>query len=116
MTGFPEPLMGTPKLAITIDFLVDAVVIKLDGDMDLDAEAAMKAAVARGLARAGPATALLVDVAGVSFADSSGLRSLMLARQAALDRGVNFTLRAPTKGVVRKRLTLAGLAKVFGYH
>lgn len=59
---------------------------------------------------------LLVDVAGVSFADSSGLRSLMLARQTALDRGVNFTLRAPTNGVVRKRLTLAGLAQVFGYH
>lgn len=42
MTGFPEPLTGAPKLTITMDFLAETVVINLVGELDLDAEPAMK--------------------------------------------------------------------------
>jgi anti-anti-sigma factor len=102
----------TPKLVITIDVVPARVIIKIVGEIDVDAELTMKAAVNRGTARPEAASMLLVDVAGVSSVDSSGLRSLMFARQAALDRGLGFELRAPPKGVVRKRLTEAGLASL----
>jgi anti-anti-sigma factor len=102
----------TAKVAITIDVVPARVIVKIVGELDVDAELTMKAAVNRGTARPNAASMLLVDVAGVSSVDASGLRSLMFARQAALDRGLGFELRAPLKGTVRKRLTQEGLASL----
>ena len=102
----------TPKLAITIQAVSARVVIKIVGELDVDSELTMTAAVNRITVRPDAASMLLVDVAGVSSIDSSGLLALMFARQAALDRGLGFELRAPAKGIVRKRLTEQGLASL----
>jgi anti-sigma B factor antagonist len=99
-----------------MDFPPRAVVVSLVGEMDLSTEAVVKAALARGLAHTDSTTMLQVDVAGVSFIDSSGLRSLILARQEVLDHGLDFALRAPEHGVVGRRLALCGLGHVFGVH
>jgi anti-anti-sigma factor len=116
MGGFPEQTVAAPQLAITMDFPPRAVVVSLVGEMDVSTEAVVKAALARGLAHTDPTMMLQVDVAGVSFIDSSGVRSLILARQAVLDHGLDFALRAPAHGVVGRRLTLCCLDRVFGIH
>jgi anti-anti-sigma factor len=111
---FSEQLIAAPQLAITMDFPPGAVIVRLVGEMDLSTEVAVKGAVARALVQTDPSMMLQVDVADVSFIDSSGLRSLILARQAALDHGTDFALRAPAGGLVGRRLNLCGLNRIFG--
>jgi anti-sigma B factor antagonist len=71
--------------------------------------------LARGFeeALAGGATSLIVDVAGVSFIDSSGLRVLVQTRQRVTDAGGTLELRQPTDTVVRL-LELTGLQDLLG--
>ena len=50
-----------------------------------------------------------LDLAGVSFIDSSGLRVLVEAHQARVDRGARLALRAPS-AAVQRLLEISGLA------
>jgi anti-sigma B factor antagonist len=111
---FLEQSIASPELAIAIAFPPRAVVLTIVGEIDLSTEVAVKTAVARGLAHSDPTMMMQIDVAGVSFIDSSGVRSLLLARQAVLDHGLEFALRAPADGLVARRLNLCGLNQVFG--
>jgi anti-sigma B factor antagonist len=51
----------------------------------------------------------VLDLAGVSFIDSSGLRALVEAHQARFDRGSRLLLRSPS-AAVQRLLEISGLA------
>jgi anti-sigma B factor antagonist len=108
----PAPVQRTPPEAegavrVTID----------DGDPSHplalilgDIDAAGSAAIAERIRRVCPSDAhLRLDLAGVGYLDSSGVRLLaeLAARQAA--GGGDLTVRAPAGGPVHRVLVLTGL-------
>ena len=52
---------------------------------------------------------LVLDMAGVSFIDSSGLRILIEAHQTRIDADSSFTLRSPS-AAVQRLLEISGLS------
>jgi anti-sigma B factor antagonist len=52
---------------------------------------------------------LMVDLAGVTFIDSSGLRILVEAHQARIDADASLTLRSPS-AAVQRLLEISGLS------
>ena len=85
----------------------DGVVVA-EGDIDLAGGPLLDAAI---LQVEGP-KALVIDLAGVEFIDSSGLRSLLAASRRAEGRGTRVVLRAPSAGVVRL-LSITGTTDQF---
>jgi len=57
-------------------------------------------------------TAVIVDMSGVTFMDSSGLRVLVEAQQRAEAGGPSLVLRSPSRQITRL-LDLAGLTENF---
>ena len=112
MTSLTIPLSGASRLAITTELDGDSVVIRLVGEMDVLTETAISSSLSRVVAGTG-VNSLQVDVTGVSFIDSYGLRSLILARETALQHEVGFTLHRTPLSVVGKRLRLTGLDGLF---
>jgi anti-sigma B factor antagonist len=85
-------------------------VIHLRGDLDPATAPALDAALAD--AAADPeVNSIAIDLSGLSFLDSSGLRVFVVAREAMRARGAAFTLRAPTANV-RRLLDVTGLGEV----
>ncbi len=58
------------------------------------------------------ASTIVVDLAGLSFLDSSGISALVVARRAILAEGPDrqFVVTRPTE-IVRKALEVVGLSK-----
>ena len=54
---------------------------------------------------------IVVELAGLSFIDSTGLGALIFGFQRARDAGIAFSLAHPTRGV-RQVLVLSGLLEV----
>jgi anti-sigma B factor antagonist len=67
-----------------------AVVIALRGELDLAGAAALEQELAR--LEDEPATTVLLDLRGVSFMDSSGLRVIAVASQRTQDLGRRLAL------------------------
>ncbi|HBX08727.1 MAG TPA: anti-sigma factor antagonist [Candidatus Microthrix parvicella] len=86
------------------------VVLVLDGEMDMTSAPVVEAAVDE-VAQNG-ADSLSFDLSSVGFIDSSGLRSLLLARQRFGDRNDSVTLRSPQHSTVRL-LEVAGVLDHF---
>lgn len=82
-------------------------VITLDGELDMSGTEWFLARVAAGLRKQAGAGSLVVDARGLTFMDSSGLRSLLRARAAANDAGVRF--RLSPSSVVRHLIDRTGL-------
>jgi anti-anti-sigma factor len=55
---------------------------------------------------------VVLDLAGLEFVDSSGLRSLIQVRRRVIDRGAHLVLRQPRPSV-RRVFEVAGLDTVF---
>lgn len=86
------------------------VVLTLRGDLDLAATPRFDAALAAARPLVGPLT---IDLAAIGFVDSSGLRSLIAARQVALeDTGTGAAL-AGVAPDLRRLLDISGLADAF---
>jgi anti-sigma B factor antagonist len=75
------------------------VVLALQGEFDIAAAPATRQAFEQALAR-GP-SAVVVDLSGVTFADSSALRELLRADAAMRAAGTPFVPAAPTPTVNR---------------
>lgn len=86
------------------------LLVRLAGELDLTASDRVAETLTSALASSG-ATALVVDMAGVSFCDSSGLGALLDVRRAAADQGVSMVLRDVQRQVAR----LLDLADVDGW-
>ena len=88
-----------------------AVLLELTGELDVSSAPALDEAVAKMRPIASPLT---IDVAGLTFVDSAGLRALTsLRRNAIEDSGAPVTL-AHCPDPLRRLLALSGLADAFG--
>ena len=88
------------------------VVVALRGELDVADAASVAAALA---AVAGRERAVIVDLAGLEFIDSSGLAALVLARKQARYAEGELLLAAPQQQVLRV-LTATRLVDVFSVH
>ena len=79
------------------------------GEVDAHTSAELEQGFERAL-EAG-ATTVIVDVAKMSFIDSSGLRVLVQTRKRLVDAGGSLELRQPSETVVRL-LELTGLQEL----
>jgi anti-anti-sigma factor len=79
----------TNDAAISVEVTDDGVIVVI-GDIDMAAGPMVEAAILRREDE----TPIVLDVAGVSFIDSSGLRSLLGASRRAAQRDTVVVLRA----------------------
>jgi stage II sporulation protein AA (anti-sigma F factor antagonist) len=84
-----------------------ALVIVAEGELDLVGAPRLREALPEG-----GTTPVVIDLASVGFMDSSGLRSLLEARQACIDAGRSFAIARPS-GAVQRVLELVDLTREF---
>ena len=97
----------TPSL-LAIDVQAgDPAVLRLSGDLDPHTAPQLTEAIEALLAEAAPGT-VRIDLGGVSFIDSSGLRTLVAARESLAERGAALALVDPTPNA-RRLLEVTGL-------
>jgi anti-sigma B factor antagonist len=87
-------------LDIGLAELDGSVIVKLAGEFDLSVENLFTETVTEGVVRGGRASVVL-DLADVTFLDSSGIRALLAARRHALESGTRLSLRRPSPAVQR---------------
>jgi anti-sigma B factor antagonist len=107
LSGYPEPFQleigddadGRPRVTVR-------------GELSYTTAPALDEQL-RALPGPGAAGAdVVIDLAGVSFCDSSGLAALLSAHRRARRRGGTVTLRGP-QGPVRRILRLTGVEVLF---
>jgi anti-anti-sigma factor len=100
---------GDDPLSITVDRRGDTAFLAVAGELDLHTSDALTQAVGRAL-DTGPA-AVELEASGLSFADSAGLRALLVARDDAQRRGASLRLTAVSQPLDRL-LEMTGLRDV----
>ena len=90
----------------------ETTVVSLSGDVDLDNSPQVRRALLNAV---GEKRAVLVDMSGVSYIDSSGIASLVEAYQSARRGRTAFALVAVSDAAMRV-LELARLDQVFSIH
>jgi anti-sigma B factor antagonist len=91
----------------------DHVRVVVTGELDLYREPELRAFVDTLLAQGSPER-LVLDVGGLQFVDSAGLRGLLVCRDRARSADVAFSL-AVAPGPVTRLLDLAGVRSWFTY-
>ena len=85
----------------------DVLCLAVVGDIDMDSADVLDEAIERAIAIHGIARVVL-DLQRTTFLDSAGVRSLILARQAASENGIAFRImNAPP--IARRVLELTGV-------
>jgi anti-sigma B factor antagonist len=84
-----------------------AVVVALEGELDLHGAGLLDVEVRRMLAA--PVSSIEIDATGLEFVDSSGLRSIMLARSEAEAVGATFRITS-VSATVGRVIEIAGLS------
>jgi anti-anti-sigma factor len=92
--------MTSKDFTFAADQTDDTVVVKLAGPFDMAATFTLEPELER-LTRDTPATALVVDMAGVEFMDSSALGLLLATRQRLQTEDVGFIVANPSMPVRR---------------
>jgi anti-sigma B factor antagonist len=92
-------LMRSELLQVDARDAATGTVITLDGELDIGS-AEWFGAVLRAVLEKHP-TRIAIDARRLSYMDSSGLRSLLLARASARDAGVGFRIVNPPAGLRR---------------
>jgi anti-sigma B factor antagonist len=90
----------------------DRAVLSLTGDLDLATVPMLREAALTALSTAGCAT-LVLDLAGLTFLDSTGIGCWIELRNLAVDAGQNLELAA-VPPAARRTVRIAGLAPLFG--
>jgi anti-anti-sigma factor len=85
----------------------DALRLRVAGEIDLSNIEALQAEVASAV-ESGEARLVVVDLAEVSFLDSSGIGALLKGRRLADDAGKGFRVEG-AQGMVREVLTITGV-------
>jgi anti-sigma B factor antagonist len=98
-------------LAITVDDRRPPAVVSVGGDLDLNTAPELLQALTR-LMDDGQ-RALVLDLTGVGFCDSSGLSVLVRVRNRVTELGGRLTLAAATP-IVQRVLEVSGLTEIFG--
>ncbi len=84
-------------------------VVALRGEIDVDTADGIDEAVS--LARLAGHSCLVLDLSGVTFLDSQGIKALVVAHQAMAAAGGGLVLRGPRRQV-RTILEITGLGEV----
>ena len=98
-------------LTITSAYASDHVVITLQGELDLHAESDVLGTLS--VAPRPGVVAMRIDTTTIEFLDASGIRSLLAARQLALEHDLVFSLATTDNGPVVRLLDICGLTKFF---
>ncbi|MCU1346522.1 MAG: anti-sigma-factor antagonist [Acidimicrobiia bacterium] len=104
--------MNEIEQALTISTTDDGGrrIIAVAGEIDVHTCSELEDAVRKGYGSGG--TQVVLDVAGVGFIDSSGLRSLITLQQEAAATEGALQLRSPSRPVLRL-LEVTGLTSMF---
>ena len=86
------------------------IVLTVSGEADVESAASLRAALAEAAGRKPPA--IVLELAGLEFIDSSGISVLVEARLRAAEEGRRFILRNLSAQAARV-FTVAGLASKF---
>jgi anti-anti-sigma factor len=105
MTGMTDPHPDEP-LTVSVGRQGDTARLTLAGELDLHTAERLARAVEQVLETA--PEAIEVDAAGLTFADSAGLRALLIARDDAEQRGASLRLSALSEPLDRL-LAITGL-------
>jgi anti-sigma B factor antagonist len=114
--GTPLPLRRMsdddlqPELETTLDVGDGHVTLRASGEIDLYSAGDFTAALGQA---ADTAPDVTVDLTGVRFMDSTGLRALLRARRRAEDEGGRLRLAVDPSGAVARLLDLAGVSALF---
>ncbi|WP_329611676.1 STAS domain-containing protein [Kitasatospora herbaricolor] len=101
-----------PAFTTTVHTAATGPVVQATGELDLDGAPVLHAALRRALTTGPPGSDLVIDLAGVTFCDSSGLNALLRARIETGRSGLNLHLARPAHAVARL-LEITGADKVF---
>lgn len=94
--------------------LPDALWVTVSGELDLGSEPVVVQMVTQAVAQ-DSGRRIVIDLTGVTFIDSSGLRALLQCRDNAQRRARLFALRVGENARVRGLLRLAGVEGWFSY-
>jgi anti-sigma B factor antagonist len=98
----------TTAFTYRVDRETDVVTIHLAGEVDLAAAPKVESAIDEALA--GETSDIVIDVDGVTFLDSTGLRVLVAAHARCAGEGKSLTLVNPSVSVSRI-LEITGLGQ-----
>ncbi|MCX5215916.1 STAS domain-containing protein [Kitasatospora sp. NBC_00240] len=101
-----------PSFTTAVHGTTAGPIVQAAGELDLDAAPILDTALHRALAADPSADRLVIDLAGVTFCDSSGLGALLRARIATEQAGLTLHLARPAHAVA-KVLELTGAYRVF---
>jgi anti-sigma B factor antagonist len=97
------------ELVTSVDRADDTVTVSLHGEVDVLTVDQVRVALAEAIADR--PQRIVVDLADLSFIDSTGLGALVFGFQRSRDEGIGFRLARPTRGV-HQILVLSGLLEV----
>ena len=104
---------GDPmQFECTKELVGDTVVVRPSGEVDRETADAFRNAMLDAVAEPG-APRVEVDLAGVSFLDSSGVGALLVAHRAADAAGRTLVARDPV-ALVRTVLEITNVARLLG--
>jgi len=89
----------------------DETVLALTGSLDLTSRDQLIEAGGKALTE-GSISRLVLDLAGLTFMDSTGIGAVVEVAGGASDRGVAFALRSPSERIFRV-LQLTGMADLW---
>ncbi|PYC76639.1 hypothetical protein C7C46_21925 [Streptomyces tateyamensis] len=113
-THFENTSVPAPLLRITTTTIRDtAQILHLHGEVDHDQRRPLESALERAVAERPPL--LVVDLAGLTFCDSTCLNALLRARIAACAAGIPLVLAAPPAQTCRL-LEITGADDVLTIH
>lgn len=109
--------MTVEDVGLRVDREVDpagAVLIRLDGELDLRSAPHLRAAMVEVFADHPPdgTPEVVIDLSGLSYADSAGLSMLVAAHKRADGGGGAVRLRSPSRSL-RRLLEISGLDQLF---
>ena len=99
-----------PDLSLTTQVVANRAVVFVGGEVDLATAKSLTDHALVALRTVSPH--VVVDLSGVTFMDSTGLKSLITISQRASLAGGSFAVVAPTSSV-HKLLKLTGLEEAF---
>ena len=102
----------TRDLALDYEIRGTTAELALNGDLDMAAAFRLEPEIDRLMALPG-IDALVLDVGGIEFVDSTGLSALLAIRERAKQLGIEFTLARPSEAV-RRILALTGTRSTLG--
>ena len=102
----PAPELLRTGFQITSEAIGSAVVLSLHGELDMATAVRLRQALGAAL-EGGPA-AITLDLAQLTFVDSTGIGTIVGACHRGREVGCSFSLRHPTRSVM-KALRLTGV-------